>query len=77
MTSPKILARVARIVYDLAMATNTGSGGRTGAVTDRLQALNPVTKRYVKIDTSTGRIVDHKKTPGPYKGVREITTKKK
>ena len=44
---------------------------------DRVQALNPVTKRYVKIDTSTGRIVDHKKTAGPYKGVREVTTQKK
>ena len=60
-----------------AMATNTGSGSRKGAVKERVQALNPVTKRYVKIDTSTGRIVDHKKTAGPYKGVREVTTKKK
>ena len=53
------------------MAKNTGDGSRKGAVKDRLQALNPVTKRYVKIDTSTGRIVDHKKTAGPYKGVQE------
>jgi hypothetical protein len=58
-----------------AMAKNTGSGSRRGAVKDRVQALNPVTKRYVKIDTSTGRIVDHKKTAGPYKAVREVTTK--
>ena len=53
------------------MAKNTGDGSRKGAVKDRLQALNPVTKRYVKIDTSTGRIVDHKKTAGPYKGVEK------
>jgi hypothetical protein len=46
---------------------------RKGAVREHVQALNPITKRYVKIDTRTGRIVDHKKTPGPYKGVREIT----
>jgi hypothetical protein len=59
------------------MAKNTGSGSRKGAVKNRVQALNPVTKRYVKIDTSTGRIVDHKKTAGPYKGVREVTTTKK
>jgi hypothetical protein len=59
------------------MATNTGSGSRKGAVKERVQALNPVTKRYVKIDTSTGRIVDHKKTAGPYKGVREVITTKK
>ena len=59
------------------MAKNTGSGSRKGAVTERVQALNPVTKRYVKIDTSTGRIVDHKKSAGPYKGVREVSGSKK
>lgn len=59
------------------MATNTGHSGRKGAVKDRVQAKNPVTGRYVKIDTATGRIVDQKKTPGPYKGVREVTRKKK
>lgn len=58
------------------MAKNTGSGSRKGAVKERVQALNPVTKRYVKIDTSTGRIIDHKKSAGPYKGVREVSTKK-
>jgi hypothetical protein len=59
------------------MAKNTGEGSRKGAVSERVQALNPVTKRYVKIDTSTGRIVDHKRTAGPYKGVREVTAKNK
>jgi glutamate dehydrogenase/leucine dehydrogenase len=61
------------------LAKNTGDGTRKGAVKERVQALNPVTKRYVKIDTNTGRIVDHKKTAGPYKGVREAksTSKKK
>ncbi len=53
------------------MAKNTGDGSRKGAVKARVQALNPVTNRYVKIDTNTGRIVDHKKTEGPYKGIRE------
>jgi hypothetical protein len=57
------------------MATNTGNDSRKGAVRERVQALNPVTKRYVKIDTSTGRIVEHKKTAGPYKGVREFKKK--
>lgn len=57
------------------MAKNTGSGSRKGAVRDRVQALNPVTKRYVKIDTDTGRIIAHKKTAGPYKGVREAPIK--
>jgi hypothetical protein len=40
-------------------------------VKDRVQLKNPITGKYVKIDTRTGRIVDHKKTPGPYKGIRE------
>ncbi len=37
----------------------------------RVQVKNPVTNRWVKIDTTTGRIVDHKKTPGPYKSIRK------
>lgn len=53
------------------MAKNTGDGTRKGAVKGRVQALNPVTRRYVKIDTDTGRIIDHKKSAGPYKGIRE------
>lgn len=51
------------------MATNTGKGFRRGAVKNRVQVLNPLTRRWVKLDTTTGRIVDHKKTPGPYKGI--------
>ena len=34
-----------------------------------VQAKNPKTGRYVKIDRSKGRIVSSKKSPGPYKGV--------
>jgi hypothetical protein len=59
------------------VAKNTGDGSRKGAVKDRVQALNPLTRRYVKIDTGTGRIIDHKKTAGPYKGVREVTVTSK
>ncbi len=58
------------------MAKNTGQSSRAGAVKGRAQAQNPVTGRYVKIDTDTGRIVDHKKTPGPYKGIRDISQNK-
>ena len=65
-----------RLLYDLAVAKSTGRGSGKGAVKERVQVLNPVTKRYVKIDTATGRIVDTKKTVGPYKGVREIKTTK-
>ncbi|MCH7838062.1 MAG: hypothetical protein IIC26_06085 [Chloroflexi bacterium] len=35
-----------------------------------IQIRNPSVDRYVKIDRSTGRIMSHKKTAGPYKGVR-------
>jgi hypothetical protein len=58
------------------MATNTGQSSRKGAIKERIQAQNPVTGRYVKIDTNTGRILEQKKTPGPYKGVRDVTRKK-
>lgn len=53
------------------MATNTGNNHRTGDVKNRVQVKNPVTDRWVKMDTKTGRIVDHKKTPGKYKSIRE------
>lgn len=43
---------------------------------DIVQVLNPRTGRYVKIDRSIGRIIAHKKTPGPYKNV-PIARKKK
>lgn len=54
------------------MAKNTDDGYRVGAVKGRAQLLNPVTGRYVKIDTNTGRILEEKKTEGPYKGIREV-----
>ncbi len=34
-----------------------------------VQTKNPKTGRYVKIDRAAGRIVDTKKSPGPYKNV--------
>jgi hypothetical protein len=55
------------------MAKNTGSGSRKGSVKSRAQALNPVNKRYVKIDTTTGRKIEHKKSAGPYTGMREVS----
>jgi hypothetical protein len=57
------------------MARNTGHESRAGAVKERVQIKNPVTGRFVKIDTKTGRIVSHKKTPGPYKGVKRVSQK--
>lgn len=46
--------------------TNPPKGGSTST---RVQVKNPVTERWVKIDTVNGRIVDTKKSPGPYKGI--------
>jgi len=34
-----------------------------------VQLKNPKTGRYVKIDRAKGRIIGHKKTAGPYKGI--------
>jgi len=43
---------------------------------DLVQVKNPRSNRYVKIDRTDGRIVSHKKTTGPYKGV-PVARKKK
>jgi len=53
------------------MAKRDKSGKLIGPISKRVQVFNPVTKRYVKIDTDRGRIIDHKKSPGPYKNVRK------
>jgi len=36
---------------------------------DVVQVKNPRTGHYVKIDRSVGRILSHKKSDGPYKGI--------
>ena len=41
-----------------------------------VQVKNPKTGHYVKIDRDKGKIVAHKKSEGPYKGVA-IARKKK
>ena len=43
---------------------------------DVVQGKNPRTDRYVKIDRSAGRIISHKKSAGPYKGVPVARTRK-
>lgn len=53
------------------MATNTGRGFRRGAVTGRSQTLNPRTGTYTKRDSGTGRFMDGKASPAPFKGVRK------
>jgi hypothetical protein len=55
------------------MATNPpkGDNHRNGAVKDRSQTHNPLTDRWVKRDTDTGRFIDQKSDDKPFKGVRK------
>jgi len=55
------------------MATNSpsGDGRRVGQVRRRSQAFNPVTKRWTKRDTKTGKFIDQKADEKPFKGVRK------
>lgn len=39
---------------------------------DRVQVLNPITKRWVKINTKAGGIIGHKTDDEPYKNVMTI-----
>jgi hypothetical protein len=55
------------------MAKNPPSGDdhRHGQVTDRSQTYNLHNDRWVKRDTDTGRFMDQKSDPKPFKGVRK------
>jgi hypothetical protein len=55
------------------MAKNPPSGDnhRVGAVRERSQTHNPRTDRWVKRDTDTGKFIDQKADPKPFKGVRK------
>lgn len=48
-----------------------GDGRRVGAVKQRSQAFNPQNERWTKRDTDTGRFIDQKANPLPFKGVRK------
>lgn len=50
------------------MATNTGKGHRTGAVTARTQ-VERKGGSFQKRDERTGEFMEGKSTPGPFKGV--------
>jgi hypothetical protein len=49
--------------------TQDGAMPGNGKMKDVVQVKNPRTGRYVKIDRDQGKIIDHKKSEGPYKGV--------
>ena len=55
------------------MAKNAplGDGRRIGAVRDRSQVHNPLTDRWTKRNTVTGRFIDQKADSKPFKGVRK------
>jgi hypothetical protein len=42
-----------------------------------VQVKNPKTGHYVKIDRDEGRIIDNKKSEGPYKGIPIARKRKK
>jgi hypothetical protein len=42
---------------------------RKSKKTDVVQVKNPRSGKYVKIDRAKGKILDHKKSDGPYKNV--------
>jgi hypothetical protein len=52
------------------MAENTGHGSRIGAVRQRSQTFNPLTRMWTKRGTS-GRFVNSKSGGTPFKGVRK------
>jgi len=45
---------------------------RMGVVKGRVQALDPHTGKWIKIDAGTVKIITDKKTVGPYKGIRRV-----
>ena len=52
------------------LATNPPKGaGRRGAVKSRRQSYNSKIKRWVKFDSKSGKILDVKSNPKPFKGV--------
>ena len=67
-----ILQTKLTLKFNTTMATNPpkGDGRRQGAVRQRSQVLNPLTDRWTKRDSETGRFMDQKADPKPFRGVR-------
>jgi hypothetical protein len=51
------------------MAKNTGQNYRKGAVSNRSQVYNPLTEKWVKRDTETGKFLGQKSDGTAFKGV--------
>ena len=60
------------------MAKNkeVGDDRRVGAVKGRSQIKNPITGTWTKRDDATGKFMDVKADPKPFKGVRKKSKKK-
>lgn len=54
----------------LMLRTDTDAPHHANNYSVRVQMQNPITGYWVKVDTETGRIIAHKKTPGSYKQIR-------
>ena len=73
----RIIAQVLTVPIDIIpnyknMATNPPKGsGRVGAVKGREQVYNPKIDRWTKTNDATGRFMDQKADPKPFKGVRK------
>lgn len=44
---------------------------------DIVQAKNPKSGRYVKLDLDKGMVISHKKSEGPYKNIKIISSNSK
>jgi len=55
----------------MATGKSTGKGKH-----DVVQVKNPRSGHYVKIDRSAGKIISHKKSTGPYKGIKVARKRK-
>ncbi len=54
----------------MAKGKASGSGRRVGAVKGRSQIKNPLSGTWTKRDDKTGKFMDVKADPKPFKGVR-------
>jgi hypothetical protein len=60
------------------MAKNAAPGhGRLGPIKNRIQSLNPTTKRWTKSTTKSGKFVNVKSDGTPFKSVRRHKPKAK
>ncbi len=55
----------------MAKNSENGDGYRIGQVRERSQVHNPQNDRWIKRDTNTGRFMDQKADPDPFKGIRK------